>query len=311
MRTRIDTPGGDVTGPKLACLHHLESPFLGAAEAPLRAARLTHHDRLAGDPLPDLDAVDGLVSFGGAQSVTEIERYPYLLEETELLRAAVERDLPVLGVCLGAQLLAHALGGSVRRLPRRAVVWVELARLADDELVPDPVWALHWNEDGIEPPPGATELLERGGLGCAAFRIGSAWGVQFHADVDGAVLDRWYERLRRLGRAGRRHRRRRAGRRRRAPARPAADRRGDLRRLRQTRSSSAKPCAEVSSVTCVRRDSSRSAPLSTSRHAPASSPGSASVRPLWRAHRHDDEHLAVAARERAHVLARVDRRVGA
>ncbi len=190
----MDTPGGDVTGPKLACLHHLESPFLGAAEAPLRAARLTHHDRLAGDPLPDLDAVDGLVSFGGAQSVTEIERYPYLLEETELLRAAVERDLPVLGVCLGAQLLAHALGGSVRRLPRRAVVWVELARLADDELLPDPVWALHWNEDGIEPPPGATELLERGGLGCAAFRAGSAWGVQFHADVDGSVLDRWYER---------------------------------------------------------------------------------------------------------------------
>ena len=54
--------------------------------------------------------------------------------------------------------------------------------------------ALHWNEDAIEPPPGATELLERGGLGCAAFRIGSAWGVQFHADVDGAVLDGWYER---------------------------------------------------------------------------------------------------------------------
>ena len=193
MRTREDTPGVDPTGPALACLHHLESPFLGAAEAPLRAARLAHHDRLAGDPLPDLDAVDGLISFGGAQSVTEIERYPYLLEETALLRAAGERDLPVLGVCLGAQLLAHALGGSVSRLPRRAVVWVELARIVADELVPDRVWALHWNEDGIEPPRGATELLERGGLGCAAFRIGSAWGIQFHADVDGAVLDRWYD----------------------------------------------------------------------------------------------------------------------
>jgi GMP synthase (glutamine-hydrolysing) len=193
MRTREDTPGVDPIGPALACLHHLEPPFLGAAEAPLGAARLTHHDRLAGDPLPDLDAIDGLISFGGAQSVTEIERYPYLLEETVLLREAVERDVPVLGVCLGAQLLAHALGGSVRSLPRRAVVWVELARLAQDELVPDPVWALHWNEDGIEPPPGATELLERGGLGCAAFRIGSAWGIQFHADVDGAVLGRWYD----------------------------------------------------------------------------------------------------------------------
>ena len=100
----------------------------------------------------------------------------------------------MLGICLGAQLLAHALGGSVRRLPRRAVRWVELERVADDALLPDPVWALHWNEDAIEPPPGAVELLDRGGLGCAAFRIGSAWGVQFHADVDAATLDGWYAR---------------------------------------------------------------------------------------------------------------------
>jgi GMP synthase (glutamine-hydrolysing) len=181
----------------LACLHHLESPFLGAAEGPLGPARLAHHDLLAGDPLPDLDAVDGIISFGGAQSVTEIERYPYLTDEAEFLRRAVEQDVPVLGICLGAQLLAHALGGSVRRLPRRAVVWAALRHIAPDPLtdaLPDPVFALHWNEDAIEPPPGATELLERGGLGCAAFRIGSAWGVQFHADVDGAVLDGWYER---------------------------------------------------------------------------------------------------------------------
>ena len=181
----------------LACLHHLESPFLGGAEGPLRAARLIHHDLLAGDPLPDLDAVDGIISFGGAQSVTEIEEYPYLIDEAELLRRAAEQDVPVLGICLGAQLLAHALGGSVRRLPRRAVVWAALRHTAPDPLIdalPDPVFALHWNEDAIEPPPGATELLERGGLGCAAFRIGSAWGVQFHADVDGPVLEGWYER---------------------------------------------------------------------------------------------------------------------
>jgi GMP synthase-like glutamine amidotransferase len=162
--------------------------------AALEGARLEHVHPHRGDPLPDLDAVDGLVVFGGAESVTEIDRYPYLEEEAALLRRAVEQDVPVLGVCLGAQLLAHALGGRVERLPRRAVTWLELARTAEDEILPERVWALHWNEDGIEPPPEATELLERGGLGCAAFRVGSGWGVQFHPDVDAATLDGWYER---------------------------------------------------------------------------------------------------------------------
>jgi len=198
MRTRVDTPVEDPTGPRLACLHHLEPPYPGAAMAALRGAQLDHVDLLHGDPLPDLEAVDGLVSFGGDQSALDLERHPYLVEEVALLREAVARDVPVLGVCLGAQLLAHALGGSVRRLPNRAVRWARLEHTpagAADPLVarlPDPVPALHWNEDAIEPPPGAEELLDRGGLGCAAFRAGSAWGVQFHPDVDGATLDGWY-----------------------------------------------------------------------------------------------------------------------
>ena len=160
MRTRDDTPGEDPIGPVLACLHHVGPPVSGAAAAALSGARLDHRHLLDGDALPALDEVDGIVSFGGDQSVLELERYPYLVEEAALLRAAVERGLPVLGVCLGAQLLAHTLGGTVRRLPQRAVTWVQLehtAAAAGDPLVsglPDPVPALHWNEDAIEPPPG-------------------------------------------------------------------------------------------------------------------------------------------------------------
>jgi GMP synthase (glutamine-hydrolysing) len=186
---------------RLACLHHLKQPFLGTAEGPLREAGLELHeyDLLGDAALPDLDDYDGILSFGGDQSVCEIDRHPDLLAEAELLREAHERELPVLGVCLGAQLLAHVLGGEVRKMQRRTLEWSELQLLpaaASDPVgraLPSPVYALHWNDDCFEPPTGAVELLARGGEGCEAFRVGAAtWGVQFHPDANGAVLDSWY-----------------------------------------------------------------------------------------------------------------------
>jgi GMP synthase (glutamine-hydrolysing) len=105
----------------------------------------------------------------------------------------------VLGICLGAQLVAHALGGEVRKAARRQIAWLALepteAGAADPLFgaLPTPVPALHWNEDVFSLPPGAVELLERPGEGVEAFRAGdSAWGVQFHPDVDAAALDDWY-----------------------------------------------------------------------------------------------------------------------
>lgn len=190
-------------GPVVACLHHLDQPFLGTAEAPLRAAGLALDERrLAhGDPLPGLDAVDGLISFGGSQSARDADGDPQLGAELALLRDAVAAGVPVLGVCLGAQLLARALGAEVRRSPRRTVAWLELEPLpaaAQDPLaseLPVPLPVLHWNEDVFDLPPGATELLTRAGDGVEAFRAGrSAWGVQFHPEVDAQALDGWYAR---------------------------------------------------------------------------------------------------------------------
>jgi GMP synthase-like glutamine amidotransferase len=186
--------------PVVAVLHHLAQAFLGHVERPLRDAGIELDQRhiAHGDPLPRLEGLDGIVMLGGEQSAVEADADPVLRAETELIRQAVAADVPVLGVCLGGQVLAHALGARVRHAGR-VIEWRELQRLpsaiADPVFggVPDPVPALHWNEDVFELPDGAVPLLNGGpeGQGVPAFRHGRAWGVQYHPDVDDAVLAEW------------------------------------------------------------------------------------------------------------------------
>ena len=187
--------------PVLGCLHHLEDAFTGYAGTAMRAAGVELDERFLreGDALPGLDEIDGILALGGEQSVRDIEADPVLAAEAELLREAVARGVPVLGVCLGAQLLAHALGGRVSRLPQRLIRWTTIEPLpaaAGDPVVgalPAGAVALHWNEDGFEPPTGAVELLARPAGTSEAFRYGEcAWGVQFHPEVDPAGLEGWY-----------------------------------------------------------------------------------------------------------------------
>jgi GMP synthase (glutamine-hydrolysing) len=187
--------------PVIGVLHNLDRAFTGHAGTAIRAAGVELDERRlrAGEPLPALDEVDGLLSLGGDQSVRDIARDPMLTAEAALLREAVEAGVLVFGVCLGAQLLAHALGGTVSRLPGRMVRWTPIVALdaaAGDPVVgalPEGAVALHWNEDGFEPPPGSVELLARVGAGAEAFRYGDrAWGVQFHPEVHPEGLDGWY-----------------------------------------------------------------------------------------------------------------------
>lgn len=181
-------------------LHHLDPPMAGHALPVLRRAGLRIADcRVsAGEELPGLDDVAGLIVFGGPQSARDLDEHPYLRAECELLERGVRARTPILGLCLGAQLLARSQGAPIKRMARRRVDWAQPRRLdaADSDALlagAPPVPAPHWHEDAFPLPAGAVELQERSGPGVEAFRVGDcAWGVQYHPELDAAMLDAWY-----------------------------------------------------------------------------------------------------------------------
>ncbi len=158
----------------------------------------------APEPPRPLGAYDGLLVLGGDQNVVEQDRYPYLTGEIELLKAWLEADRPAFGVCLGAQLIAEATGGRVVRAPARELGWLEVERTA--AAADDPVLgfggerfvAFQWHSYAVRLPPGAVELA-RNEICVQAFRRGEAWGVQYHPEVTGAILEGWMHDLRREG----------------------------------------------------------------------------------------------------------------
>ena len=149
-----------------------------------------------GEALPNLDEIAAVVSLGGAMGAYDEEDFPFLVAEKELLRAAVDRGLPVLGICLGCQLLADALGGSAYAAPEMEVVFGPLdlePAGADDPVVKtlaEPVLSFHG--DTWDPPPGAVVLAKTNRYP-HAFRLGSALGVQPHPEVSSAVVQTWVE----------------------------------------------------------------------------------------------------------------------
>ncbi|MFD1933971.1 type 1 glutamine amidotransferase [Nonomuraea mangrovi] len=145
-----------------------------------------------GEPLPaDLSAHSGLIVLGGTPGAGDVALAPWLPAVEELLREAVRDEVPVLGVCLGGQLLATACGGTVTVAPAAQVGLHPLGpypAASDDELFagfPDDGRAVQWHWDEITTlPPGAVPLLRDGAFPHQAFRLGRrAWGVQFHPEV--------------------------------------------------------------------------------------------------------------------------------
>lgn len=150
---------------------------------------------LAGDALPRVTDVSGAIFMGGPMNVDEIDRYPGLLVEREWLAAACAADLPLLGVCLGAQLIARALGSDVRRGSTPELGWLPIEVHAPEDpllgaLAPRAT-VLHWHGDVFDLPAGATLLASSAQTPVQAFRRGNAVGTLFHAEADAALVDLW------------------------------------------------------------------------------------------------------------------------
>ena len=152
-------------------------------------------DVIDGAPLPSADEVATLVMTGGEMGAYETKEYPYLVDEMELVRDLVARDVPVLGICLGSQILAAALGGRVYLADRPEVgaVRIELTEAGRrhpvvSEVAGRRVFEMH--QDTFDPPPGSV-LLASSDRFPQAFVHGSALAIQFHPEAHNAAANRW------------------------------------------------------------------------------------------------------------------------
>lgn len=151
---------------------------------------------LRGGTLPRPEGVSGAVLMGGPMSVNDTDRFPALADEARWLADALALGVPILGVCLGAQLLARALGAGVRPAATKELGWGPVEVLAADDPVLGPLSprapVLHWHGEVFDMPPGATALARSKATEVQAFRAGeSAWGVLFHAEADARLVERW------------------------------------------------------------------------------------------------------------------------
>ncbi len=180
---------------------HVEIEDLGLIGSVMSARRVPvrYVNLFRGDPVPEkLAGVGGIILMGGPMGVYDDDRYPFLGPENRLVRQALDARLPMLGICLGSQIMAKAAGARVMKGPRREIGWHPIRLTSEGEkdavmssLRETPV-VFHWHGDTFDLPEDAVLLASSERYPHQAFRIGTrAVALQFHLEVDPRIIDRW------------------------------------------------------------------------------------------------------------------------
>ncbi|MEM9445504.1 MAG: amidotransferase [Verrucomicrobiota bacterium] len=149
-------------------LQHVPFEGLGSMEPWLRANghQITHSPLFDSAALPASSAFDFLIIMGGPMGIYDEKRYPWLVEEKRFIEKNMSDGKPMLGICLGAQLIANVLGATVKKNPHKEIGWFEITKAAELEKTPltnsfpDKAHVFHWHEDTFEIPGGASHLAQ-------------------------------------------------------------------------------------------------------------------------------------------------------
>ncbi len=174
---------------KVHILQHVPFESIGSIDSWLKAcgARISHTRFFESAVLPSLDSIEMIIIMGGSMSVNDEEVFPWLVPEKQFVRDAVARGIPVLGICLGAQLIASALGAKVYRNGEREIGWFPVRTVPGPATAfqfPKDFTAFHWHGETFDLPAGAVQLARSEGCENQAFQIGrNVLGLQFHLET--------------------------------------------------------------------------------------------------------------------------------
>lgn len=187
---------------RVLVLQHIECEDLGGMEKSLEdnGIKYNYIPLYAGAKIPQkIEDYSGIIILGGPMNVYEEKKYPFLIEEDKLIKKALKKDLPILGICLGGQLIAKASGAKVLTGHRKEIGWFNVQ--LTEEGTKDPLFSglpkkfkvFQWHSDTFNIPSNAKKLASSEIFPNQAFRLGKSYGIQFHIEVMDSTIYNWLE----------------------------------------------------------------------------------------------------------------------